>query len=296
MKEPKRFWKFAGLLLIILSGMSALSFGGENENKETKKIQDNSFLIEEAYNQEAGVIQHIQTFQYMKDGTWGYTFTQEWPIKGQTHQFSYTIPVSHLTGPGRTGLGDVALNYRYQLINKERIALAPRFSLLLPTGKFKRDLGRGALGYQTNIPLSLELSDRWVTHWNMGATFTPHRKGLDGEKANTFDLNAGASIIYLLSENLNLMLEAVWNSNQSVEANGGKKTDHTFFLNPGIRYAIDFKSGLQIVPGVGFPIGVGPSRNKYGVFLYLSFEHPLFKQKELSAGQNTEAVLTLNRN
>jgi hypothetical protein len=275
MKELKGFWKVAGLLLVILSGVSALSFAEENEIKETKKIQDNSFLIEEAYNQEPGVIQHIQTFQYMKDGTWGYTFTQEWPIKGQTHQFSYTIPVSHLTDPGRTGMGDVALNYRYQLINKERIALAPRFSLLLPTGEFKRDLGRGSLWYQTNIPLSLELSDKWVTHWNLGATFTPHRKGPDGGKANTFDLNAGASIIYLLSENLNLMLEA----------DGKRKRDYTFFINPGIRYAIDFKSGLQIVPGLGFPIGVGPSRNEYGVFLYLSFEHPLFKQKESSASE-----------
>jgi hypothetical protein len=288
MKELKGFWKVAGLLLVILSGVSALSFAEENEIKETKKIQDNSFLIEEAYNQEPGVIQHIQTFQYMKDGTWGYTFTQEWPIKGQTHQFSYTIPVSHLTDPGRTGMGDVALNYRYQLINKERIAIAPRFSLLLPTGRVKKDFGRGTLGYQTNIPLSLELSDKWVTHWNLGATFTPHRKGPDGGKANTFDLNAGASIIYLLSENLNLMLEAVWNSNQSVEADGKRKRDHTFFINPGIRYAIDFKSGLQIVPGVGFPIGVGPSRNEYGVFLYLSFEHPLFKQKELSAQEKKE--------
>jgi hypothetical protein len=276
MRGLKRFLKFAWVLLVILSILSGLSFGGENESQETKKIQDNSFLIEEAYNQEPGVIQHIQTFQYMKDGTWGYTFTQEWPIKGQAHQFSYTIPVSHLTDPGRTGMGDVALNYRYQLINKERIAIAPRFSLLLPTGRVKKDFGRGTLGYQTNIPLSLELSDKWVTHWNMGVTFTPNRRGPDGGKANSFDLNAGASVIYLLSENLNLMLEAVWNSNQSVEADGTRERNYTFFINPGIRSAIDFKSGLQIVPGVGFPIGVGPSRNEYGVFLYLSFEHPLF--------------------
>ena len=34
--------------------------------EEAKKIQDNSFLIEEAYNQEDGVVQHIQVFQYLK--------------------------------------------------------------------------------------------------------------------------------------------------------------------------------------------------------------------------------------
>ena len=59
MKELKRFWKVAGLLLVILSGVSALSFAEEKESKETKKIQDNSFLIEEAYNQEPGIIQHM---------------------------------------------------------------------------------------------------------------------------------------------------------------------------------------------------------------------------------------------
>ena len=59
-------------------------------------IEDNSFFIEEAYNQEARVVQHISTFSYVagaapeRDGS----FTQEWPIGGQAHQLSYTIPYS----------------------------------------------------------------------------------------------------------------------------------------------------------------------------------------------------------
>ena len=41
-------------------------------------IQDNSFLAEEAYNQEPGVVQHIQTFMRMWNSkTWTYSFTQE---------------------------------------------------------------------------------------------------------------------------------------------------------------------------------------------------------------------------
>ena len=54
--------------------------------EETRKIQDNSFLIEEAYNQEPGVIQHIQAFQYMSDKSWNYTLTEEWPVPRETHQ------------------------------------------------------------------------------------------------------------------------------------------------------------------------------------------------------------------
>ena len=60
-----------------------------------KGIQDNSFFIEEAYNQEPGVVQHI--FNLAIDFTNGSreiapSFTQEWPVFSQTHQFSYTIP------------------------------------------------------------------------------------------------------------------------------------------------------------------------------------------------------------
>ena len=56
------------------------------------RIQDNSFLIEEAYNQEFGFVQHISNFIYLADSRdWAYTFTQEWPITGIRHQLSYTL-------------------------------------------------------------------------------------------------------------------------------------------------------------------------------------------------------------
>ncbi|MGA2507488.1 MAG: transporter, partial [Chitinispirillaceae bacterium] len=243
--------------------------------QEAKKIQDNSFLVEEAYNQEDGVIQHIQTFQFMKDKTWGYSFTQEWPVPKQAHQFSYTIPVNH-PDPTLSGLGDILLNYRYQLVFKESIALAPRLSLLLPSGNYKKGFGSGATGFQINIPLSTELSDKWVTHWNLGSTFIPNSKNATGAHSNTFGFNFGTSFIYLLSEKFNFMFECVWNSSESVQADGTKTRNDAFFINPGVRFAINFKSGLQIVPGIAMPIGLGPSENSLGVFAYLSFEHPLF--------------------
>ncbi len=53
------------------------SLTAEEPKKETP-IQDNSFLVEEAYNQEAGVVQHISTFtRYQESKDWIYTFTQE---------------------------------------------------------------------------------------------------------------------------------------------------------------------------------------------------------------------------
>ena len=82
--------------------------------QDAKPIQDNSFLLEEAYNQEHGVVQHISTFARPNGGgAWGYSFTQEWPVGGIRHQLSYTVPVVQVDGLG-TGVGDVLLNYRYQ--------------------------------------------------------------------------------------------------------------------------------------------------------------------------------------
>lgn len=257
--------------------LALLSFGVAH-SEESKKIQDNSFLIEEAYNQEAGVVQHIQTFQYLKKSkSWIYTFTQEWPAPAQAHQLSYTIPGVHQHEDGATtGLGDILINYRYQLVLKDALAVSPRFSLILPTGSHKKGLGAGAVGYQINFPVSIELSERFVNHWNAGATFTPNAKGPGGKKADTTGYNLGTSIIWLASENFNVMTEVVWNSSQAVNPDGSKSKDKSFFVNPGVRYAINFPSGLQIVPGISFPIGVGPSKKEYGVFLYLSFEHKMF--------------------
>ena len=267
------------LYCIIMTLFACSAFAEETVGElHGKKIMDNAFLLEEAYNQEDGVIQHIQTFQYLRDSkSWGYTFTEEWPAPTQKHQLSFTLPVSHLDTPEKeTGIGDILLNYRYQLIFKENVALAPRFSLILPTGDYKKGLGAGAVGYQANIPMSIDLSDKWVTHWNIGATFTPGSKEAGGAKADTTGFNYGTSFIYAPTNTFNLMVEAVWNATESVQADGSTVWEDSFFLNPGMRAAFDFESGLQVVPGLAFPIGVGPSKGESGVFLYLSFEHPFF--------------------
>src|SRR5207249_2279859 len=80
------------LCLLMLAGFVSeisISIGAE---PLAKGIQDNSFFIEEAYNQQPGVVQHI--FNVPIDFTNGSreiapSFTQEWPVFSQTHQFSY---------------------------------------------------------------------------------------------------------------------------------------------------------------------------------------------------------------
>lgn len=247
-------------------------------------IQDNSFLVEEAYNQEPGVVQHINTFmRNRRSGDWQYAFTQEWPVPGLTHQLSYTLPWQRLgaSPDGGRGLGDVLLNYRYQLLGdgEARVAMAPRFSLLLPTGDYRQQRGNGALGFQALLPVSVVLTPDWVTHWNLGATYTPGARAADGAKADLTAWTLAQSFVWLAHPNLNAMMEFAFTSGQVVAGPGRTDRADSFYLSPGLRAAINFKNGLQIVPGIAFPIGVGPSKGEKSVFVYLSFEHPMWKAK-----------------
>ena len=245
-------------------------------------IQDNSFLVEEAYNQEEGVVQHINTYQRFRDtGNWLYTFTQEWPVGGITHQLSYTIPVTRLFDQGdhRTGIGDVALNYRYQLVGsgETRLAIAPRFSLLLSSGNEKQGRGAGATAYQVEVPMSYVLGEQLVSHTNLGYTWTPHARDAEGDSANLAAWNFGQSFVWLAHPRVNGLLEYIYVDGEAVTAPGTHAPARASYLSPGVRWSYNFDSGLQIVPGIAFPIGVGPSRGQKSVFLYLSFEHPFRK-------------------
>lgn len=247
-----------------------------------RPIQDNSFLVEEAYNQEDRVVQHITTWQQDRQTKeWVATFTQEWPVGGLKHQFSFTLPAQRLrVDPAarqfKTAAGDVALNYRYQWMGDgdARVAISPRFSLYLPTGDEKRGMGRGATAYELQLPISAVLADRLVSHTNLNVITAPGAKDAAGAKADTSGWGAGQSLIWLANPRFNVMLEWIYRDDQVVAGANQTLRQKSAFLNPGIRWSHDFPSGLQIVPGIAVPIGVGPSRGEKGIFLYISFEHP----------------------
>lgn len=93
-------------------------------------IEDNSFLVEEAYNQEPGEVQHVVTAAYNdpRRRGWTFDFTQEWPVFSQDHQFSYTIPSYHLheNGDRIFGIGDVSFKYPGSTV---RPTILARFSI-----------------------------------------------------------------------------------------------------------------------------------------------------------------------
>ena len=252
------------------------------QDPPAKAIQDNSFLVEEAYNQEAGVVQHIFTALYTRetDGpdahAWELAFTQEWPLFSQRHQLSYTVPYGFLETDNdwSNGPGDVLLNYRFQaLFENERVpAFAPRVSLILPTGDADAGFGDDTVGVQFNLPVSKVVTDRLTLHANAGATFLPDVAG------HTLDnYHIGGSAIYAVTPDLNLMLEGVGNFDE--EANDFDGTDRlsSVVISPGFRYAFNHPNDAQTVVGVAAPIGVTSDAPDFGVFIYFSFEHAFMR-------------------
>lgn len=257
------------------------------EERPIDVIEDNSFLIEEAYNQEAGVVQHIFNGVYTSNRGrhgWSFSFTQEWPIFSQDHQFSYTIPSYRLMdGADRVyGVGDVLLNYRYQALYEGETlpAFAPRFSLILPTGSRQKGTGNNVVGYQWSLPFSKKVASRLALHANLGLTYSPNVKSPAAGAGNhsLVSYNVGASAIVAILPRLHMMLEWVGNFDQDFNDAGKRERPFSSKISPGFRTAIINEEKLQIVAGAAVPIGLNRRTDNIGAFLYFSVEHDFLSQ------------------
>ena len=257
----------------------------ERPKRLAEGIQDNSFLIEEAYNQEEGVVQHIMNVVYAvnrhagpDDRELALVFTQEWPVFSQRHQLSYALPYSFMDSGGHRadGIRDILLNYRYQAIleTDTHPAFAPRFSLILPPGNADEGFGNGRVAYQVNLPLSKIVGDRWTVHANAGVTVFP-----DVEGHNLVSPNIGASAIYAVTATFNLMLESIAFWNDQVNDSGGTDRPVSAVISPGFRYAINHSNDAQTVIGLAVPIGITSAAPDISVFVYLSYEHFFYRPR-----------------
>lgn len=239
-------------------------------------ILDNSFLVEEAFNQEAGIFQNIFGL-YRGGGGWDFAFTQEWPIGSQTHQLSYTLAA--LGEAGDRGFGDVMINYRFQAtLDEGRLpAMSPRISVILPSGSSA--LTNGAPGLQFNLPISKQLGDFYF-HANAGLTWFPRVEAQpDTTGTPVASLSAphvSGSAIFRVRPMLNLMLESVLASEQSMDTNGLRSREAVFTLAPGARGGWNV-GDQQIIVGVAVPIRWRAGEFSAGMFLYLSYELPFGK-------------------
>jgi len=266
-----------GALLFVLCALSTASAQPASAADSTRpfEIADNSFLVEEAFNQEPGVFQHIFNFTTDREGNWQASFTQEWPVLSQTHQFSYTL--QYLSLDGSNGVGDVLVNYRWQALSEGDAvpAFSPRVSLILPSGNATNGLGNGGVGWQVNLPFSKQLRDVYV-HWNAGFTNLPAAEQ-DGAHYNLFIPHVALSGIWRVRPMFHLMLENLLLWDESIE-NTVTEREALLLVSPGFRWG--FNSGdKQTVVGFATPVSFSSEKTDVSALGYFSYELPFLKQR-----------------
>jgi hypothetical protein len=260
----------ARLALLLLAGPS---LGLATEPAPIAALEDNSFLIEEAYNQEPGVVQqYLVVLQDRSTRGLVISFTQEWPVPAETHQLSYTLNFLHAAGPdGARGLGDVLLNYRYQAILGESFAFAPRLSAVIPGGAAE---GYQGVGAQAMLPLSIRATPWLSSHTNAGFTWVPHGHQ-DGAAVDLRVWTIGEGLVWLVRPRLNLLVELLWNATERNSHQPDRV--QSLVVSPGVRWGIDLPGDVQVVLGAAAPLGVGPGAGSWGLLGYLSVEAPFWR-------------------
>jgi hypothetical protein len=236
------------------------------------EITDNSFLVEEAFNQEAGIFQNI--FGMLRtDRTWWPAFTQEWPLGSQRHQFSYTV--SWFSGRGTSGFGNTLINYRFQasVEGPGRPAFSPRLSLILPTGKLEEELGIDKPGLEINLPFSKQMGDIYW-HWNAGLTWLPRveAKVAEREHESLESPFLAGSAIFRAWPMFHMMLESVLRSTEFTDDSGTSR-EGAFTLSPGARGGWNI-GDHQLVLGFAVPVTWVADETDRTAFFYVSYELP----------------------
>lgn len=264
----------AALALALAPGSAAAA---PREEEGPVELMDNSFLIEEAFNQEAGVVQNILTWSRDRaSGSWVASFTQEWPVPDERNQLSYQLTYGKNADPGRgVGVGDLLINWRFRAADTGTVAFAPRLTLVVAAGKRNAEIGFGGYGPQVNLPVSTHLGPRLVTHSNLGATWIPSGRA-GGQPASWVSYSLGQSFVWLVHPRLNLLAEVLWIGNERT-AHGVTSRDQFMTVSPGVRAGVDLPGDVQVVVGAAVPLGIGPSAGDVAVLAYLSVEAPFWR-------------------
>ena len=264
-------------LLLPLQALAQAPPPSSNPASRPFEIVDNSFLVEEAFNQEPGIFQNIFGFQ-RGDDAWDFAFTQEWPLRSQAHQLSFSLPYASVSGAG--SVGDVTLHYRYQALSEDSgyPAISPRISLILPTGP--STVTNDSVGLQFNLPVSRQVGNLYW-HANAGVTWYPRadpRPDLDdNERLSLVSPHIGGSGILRVRPMFNLMIEGVLEFEQVALANGTTARETVFTLSPGARGGWNLGSH-QLILGAAVPVTWVESDSSAGLLLYLSYELPFLRR------------------
>lgn len=250
--------RIATLLPLLLLATPLAAQQTRLDPKRPFEISDNSFLVEEAFNQEAGIFQNILLVQRPTGREWSFEFTQEWPLFSQKHQLSYTIPIEAVKPAEVESYdverGTIGLNYRYQLTTEASggPAISPRITLLIPSGD-------GEMGVQLNLPVSKQYGNVYL-HGNAGLTRDDRRTRP----------HVAGSLIFRFRPMVHLMLESVYRANEYETIDG---TEDGWLVSPGVRAGFNIGK-TQLVVGAAVPVGILNDYDSQRFIAYVSYELP----------------------
>lgn len=256
----------------------------EAEKLDNRFLQSNGLLVETAYHQEEGEVQHTFTFSHSRQGGWASVIAQEWPVFSEKHQVSFSLPAALLvkSPDGNRGVGDLTLEYSYFLLgnNKSRITVAPGVGVSLPTGSVAKGFGAGGPGALVKLPISIMLSRRFASNSTVEYSYVSAAKNAEGDQFHLSHYGVGQSFVWFARPKFNVLVEAVWEKSRAANRAGFKEIDSDLFISPGVRWAHVFHNGLAIIPGVALPLGVGASRGDHRIFFSLAVEHRFKRRHE----------------
>ena len=233
------------------------------------EITDNSFLVEEAFNQEPKIFQNIFNWSRANQ-LWQMTFTQEWPVPGERHQLSYTLVLTGIDGVDR--FGDALVNYRLQVLDEGpgRPAFAPRVSAILPTGS--RAIGAHQGGVQVNLPFSKQHEDFYF-HWNAGA----HLAASQGARRPCGRRCSPAARSIACADMLNLMLETGAHVRRRTDQPDGRTSTAGADAVAGRSRRVESRRGEADRARRGGSDHADDGGPSVGLFGYFSYELPFTK-------------------
>jgi hypothetical protein len=234
---------------------------------EPMSIEDNSFLLEEAFNQTPGVIQ-CTAINHIKRGVAELNFECEMPMKGELHQLSVSVPAKVFQST--VGLEDIMISYRPLVFGRHRWVMAtPRLSVILPSGKASRGFGNGLWGIECNVALTKQLSRRLISHVNLRSSSFLKNLMHESQQNRFHYQSAGTSLIFAAAKGFDLMAE-VTTSNEG--PGFSRASSWNFIGNPGFRFCLKINEFL-VVPGISTPLALLSGRPTLSqVLFYISIE------------------------
>lgn len=256
----------------------------EDEKPFGRFLQSNGLLVETAYHQEAGEVQHSVSFARSSREGWASVVSQEWPVFSEKHQVSFSLPADVFIkrADGNRGAGDLALEYSYFLIgdNKSKVTVSPGIGFSVPTGSVVKGLGAGGAGASAKLPVSVMLTRRFASNSTVELRYMSRARNAEGDRFRLWNYEVGQSFVWFARPKFNVLVEGVWGRSKAANSDGFREIENEVFVSPGVRWAHVFHNGLSIIPGVAVPIGVGPSQGDHRIFFYLAIEHPFKRVRE----------------